>query len=216
MFTCRPAATARSFLWEHSVYCRQSGNLSAPSERTGEIKKEDGVTVAPGSGQGPAPPLQDLMKQQGWSITYSTGQWELAWNVDSWSIPPASPGPACLDGLTHAQAPSPAQQVEGVIFTSLLVFRTGGWDPGGGILRGAPTERLCPGGSWMDCGRISGCCPEPYRGSGMVSCWTTGQSGGGHMWEGASNMHPREPHVPSQKNDRQHRVAGAAVLPGAQ
>lgn len=31
----------------------------------------------------------------------------------------------------------------------------------------------------MDCGRISGCCPEPYRGSGIVSCWVTGQSSGG-------------------------------------
>lgn len=68
--------------------------------------------------------------------------------------------------------------LSGTTFTSLLVFRTGGWEPGGGILRGAPTERLCPGGSWMDCGRISGCCPEPYRGSGIVSCWVTAQSRG--------------------------------------
>ena len=65
--------------------------------------------------------------------------------------------------------------------TSLLVVRTEGWDPGARILRGAPTERLCAWGSWMDCGRSRGCCPEPYRGRGswepgrgIVSCWTRG------------------------------------------
>ena len=69
----------------------------------------------------------------------------------------------------------------GVSLTSLLVLRTEGWDPGARILRGAPTERLCAWGSWMDCGRSRGCCPEPYRGRGswepgrgIVSCWAKG------------------------------------------
>lgn len=38
----------------------------------------------------------------------------------------------------------PGPQQDGVALTSLLVLRTEGWDPGGRILRGAPTERLCP------------------------------------------------------------------------
>lgn len=33
-FACRSAVTARSLLQEHSVYCRQSGSPSSPSERT--------------------------------------------------------------------------------------------------------------------------------------------------------------------------------------
>lgn len=56
---------------------------------------------------------------------------------------------------------APEDHSRGVVLTSLLVLRTEGWDPGGRILRGAPTDRLCPCGSWMDCGRIRGCCPEP-------------------------------------------------------
>lgn len=75
----------------------------------------------------------------------------------------------------------PGPQRDAVMLTSLLVWRTEGWDPGGRILRGAPTERLCPCGSCRDCGRSRGCCPEPYRGrgswepgSGIVSCWTMG------------------------------------------
>lgn len=75
----------------------------------------------------------------------------------------------------------PGSQQDGVSLTSLLVLRTEGWDPGARILRGAPTDRLCAWGSWMDCGRSRGCCPEPYRGRGswepgrgIVSCRTRG------------------------------------------
>lgn len=86
-----------------------------------------------------------------------------------------------LTNVNEMSRALPGPQQDAVMLTSLLVWRTEGWDPGGRILRGAPTERLCPCGSWRDCGRSRGCCPEPYRGrgswepgSGIVSCWTTG------------------------------------------
>lgn len=41
--------------------------------------------------------------------------------------------------------------------TSRLPLMTAGWEPGGSIRRGPPTERFCPCCSWMDCGRMR-CC----------------------------------------------------------
>ena len=61
----------------------------------------------------------------------------------------------------------PGSQQDGVSLTSLLVLRTEGWDPGARILRGAPTERLCAWGSWMDCGRSRGCCLAGRGGLGV-------------------------------------------------
>lgn len=46
IFTCRPAGMVRSLQEEHSVYCRQSGSLSAPSERTRVAKREHGHSAA--------------------------------------------------------------------------------------------------------------------------------------------------------------------------
>lgn len=61
------------------------------------------------------------------------------------------------------------------------MLRIEGWDLGGRIFRGVSIERFCFCGSWIDCGRIRGCCLELYRGrgnwefgSGIVSCWTIG------------------------------------------
>lgn len=95
-----------------------------------------------------------------------------------WRSPPQQWPLTNVNEMTRAL---PGPQQDAVMLTSLLVWRTEGWDPGGRILRGAPTERLCPCGSWRDCGRSRGCCPEPYRGrgswepgSGIVSCRTTG------------------------------------------
>lgn len=43
------------------------------------------------------------------------------------------------EGLMNAK-----MSTQEIILTSLLVARTEGWDPGGRILRGAPTGRFCP------------------------------------------------------------------------
>lgn len=99
------------------------------------------------------------------------------------------------------------------MLTSLLVLRTEGWDPGGRILRGAPTERLCPCGSWMDCGRIRGCCPEPYRGrgswepgSGIVSCWQQGQLVRRQNGNWGESHKPLLTHVPRSNHPLDARV----------
>ena len=55
LFTCRSAVTAWSLLKKHSVYCRQSGSPSSPSEKTKDTEERWAVTGAPW-GQLPPPP----------------------------------------------------------------------------------------------------------------------------------------------------------------